>query len=401
MSPETRAHLTRQQAAAVAAAQRAKERADRDKLMRANQQRQQGEHARMQRENAEKKRLQDAQIAQKRAFNLQQSQKQQQRQASAAKQRLQAQDRLKLQRRNEQAAKNKTIADTRTRNAATARNNFIQQRNAAALAKTKAANLTNTNRQRRNQGLVGAQQYFNQQGVSGGQYLPQIQAEVNRIMSGLDPGQAVNPTMLENVGEDVYNKAQSAARNTAMGQVNPLFTTGFEQQLIPDTAAKGAIDKIQQEQFGEAQTYIDNLLKRGTITQPGYDKALQNLKGQTGTVNLQLGDIAKNVLAGGRQQLTDIGNQARTAASGLSLGQKFNPTTFNQQRINALKSFQDTIDPGIRTQVQGPLFDTSKLANIAGMATGAQNTAFDPYALNNTARPTAPQFDQSVMRSVF
>lgn len=329
---------------------------------------------------------------------------QQQRVAAAARQRTQKTARdaairersAVTQKRLADAAKLRTQTRNRAAQAATARNR--------AIANQRAANLRRSNEQIGRQGLAGAENFFRDRGVDPGGFRGNIQSAIQRVLGGLKPDEAANIGMFENLGEDVFNQIQDRGRTAATGQVNRLFQPNFETTNIDDAFDDAIIGTLEGEQYNEAKNYLDNLLNRGVINNTGYQAGLGNIDKQRGSVRLQLQDIGNDILAGGRQQLTDIGNRARTAASNLGVGQVFDAQPFAASMSKALESFRSTLDPAFRTQIGAGknLFDTSKLANIAGMAQGAGNMRFDPNALAGRPTPENPfGFEVSEMDSVF
>ena len=401
MGEPARQAATRNQAAAIAAANRARDRAEQAAAMNAT--RLQGIRDRRAEQLALQRRQEAEYTRNRRDFNRDITNRQQVRLNAAAALRTQRAERLAIQRANEKQAVAKAKSDKAAKDAILARNRRITQTNAANEARTKATSWRNAVKAGKTTGAAQAQQYFKDQGADFAPYSGSVDQAIRQIAATLNPNETPAANTFANVGQDVYNRMLNQGRTRAQSALQPHFGTGFEQRLLPNTATDATIKSIQQEQFGEAQQYIDNLLNRGVITQPGYDKAFQNLQGQQGQVNLQLQDIGKDILAGGQQDLTDIGNTAGLAAGNLSLGAKFNTAPYLNQTAQAIQKFNQNLPAAFKTQIQGPLFDTTNLANIAGKVTqGGQNTKFEPYSLAGTAPPKQPLFEDTTgMKSVF
>jgi hypothetical protein len=401
MSPEARAAAERNQAAAIAAAGRVRARDEQRKQMAAAalQAKRDRYHEGLALQKRQEKEARDIQ----RKANLEDTKRQQLRKDAAQGERQRRIDRLATQRMNERNAKIKAANDKRIKDTAIATQRRTTQTNEANERKRQADAWRKAVRTGKSGAMESARQLFTDQGANFKNYSGQVDQAIRKIAAGLNPGEIPEAGTFENVGQDVYNRELNRGRNIAQQALEPHFGTGYEQRLLPEARLNPTITSIENEQFGTAQEYIDTLLNRGVITQPGYAKALQNLQGQRGKVNLQLQDIGKDILAGGRQELTDIGNQAGLQAGNLGLGQKFNVNPYAQQTAAAIKKFNQNLPGAFNTQIQGPLFDTTNLANIAGRASGGQNTAFDPYAIQGTTKPTQPLFpnDQVGMKSVF
>lgn len=400
MSQPERDAATRNQAAALRAQEVAQARTARDKAMRE-------ERAQLlkdrRKEALDLQRRQEREYKKDRQqFNRDLTNRQARRVLAQQTLRANRADRLKIQRAREAEATKKQRDWNTQRAAILAANRRRDQINAANTAKAKAANVRRSIIQGKAQGVAGARNYFAQQGAKYAPYAKSVNDAIKQLVSTLNPGEMLSRDLLANVGEDVFTNLQQQGRARAQSTLQPYTTPGYESTALGDESINPTLEATRRQHFDDAQAYIDRLLNRGVITQPGYNKALENLQGQVGKVDVQLRDIGNTILAGGRQKLTDIINKAGTAAGNLPLGKPFSAAPYASQLQQAIKSFQTSLPGQIDTQIMGPLFDTTKLANIAGMASGAQNTNFDPYALKGIAKPANPMFDNSVgMRSVF
>lgn len=266
---------------------------------------------------------------------------------------------------------------------------IAQQQRAAAQAKADAeaerqrveAELA----QRRTSSSTAAQQaardYFSQRGLDPNQYGSQIDSYINNILSGVSKTDPNPESYFTDAGQGAYGSLTSAQQQKALGEVNQLFSPDYSYGAIASTADDPYLAEIEAKQRGEADRYIQNLLSRGVITGTGAQEANRNLDTQAAAAREKLRTIGDNTLASGRSSLEDIANQARLTASGLNLGQSFDPTTYWSRAQDTIGSFLGNLGDTIKSQVTSPLFQIGDLPWVAGAASGAQNTKFDPKAL--------------------
>ena len=225
-----------------------------------------------------------------------------------------------------------------------------------------------------------ANDYFMSRGLDTANYSDPISREISRIAAGI-PDTAANPsTYFDNIGENVYNREQDAARTRYSSQIDQFAPAGFATRRISNDIDDPFLDAILAEQRASADDTVRNMLDRGVITNTGYNAALADLNDQQYGAKARLNEIGLGVLEGGRQNLRDIANDARNTASNYMLGQTFIPSDYSGQIDREFSDFLQNLGGNIRSQVTGNLFDTSGLAGIAGAAQGAQNTAFNPAA---------------------
>lgn len=232
-----------------------------------------------------------------------------------------------------------------------------------------------------NNGISDAQTYFQQRGLDPKDYIADIQSAANRAKSST-PDLAANPqTYFDNLGATVYQQDQDAARANYLREINQFAPSNLSTTRISDAADQPTLDAILAEQQQNADQYVRNLLDRGVITQAGYNAAEANIANQVPGAKSQLSDIGTGILEGGRDAINNIANDARTAASNYNLGDQFDPYSYSKQIDQSALDFFTNLGTKIRAAAPTALFSTSGLANIAGAASGAQNTAFDPSAI--------------------
>jgi hypothetical protein len=226
-----------------------------------------------------------------------------------------------------------------------------------------------------------ASNYFSSQGLDPSTYEGDIAAALASARSRVPDLDSSPGTYFEGLGAQLYNSLQDASRARASRSIDPIFSSGFAKNRITDTVDDPYLASILDDQFGEAQSYIDNLLQRNVITDSGYAAALKDLENQKSGARLSLEDLGRSTIESGRTSLRDIASNARNTASNLNLGDIFDISSYEQEANKAQEDFFANLADSLRASAPSDLFDTSSLANIAGQRQGAGNTAFDPQAL--------------------
>lgn len=219
-----------------------------------------------------------------------------------------------------------------------------------------------------------AQRQQAQQQAMALQAQQQQQQQFEALMATLRPPEPapVDPRIQQR--EDLRSGATNAIRS---------FTApGFENTSVPDTLDDDLAAQVYGEQRGKADQYLQNLLKRGVITDTGAAAGAKNLDEQGARVRTQLSDLGSSLLNAERGKLKGIADQGAQAASTVDIGQTFNPTAFADMLNASLGDFSKNFGDSFRAGVPGDLFDTSALSSIAGGAQGAGNLAFDPNAVS-------------------
>lgn len=271
------------------------------------------------------------------------------------------------------------------------------QQAAADAAAQKQANIA-----KRGQAVDASRQaaadYFTSMGLDPNQFTGDINTRVNQALAYTADDDPNVGQYLGNLGQTIYDARTQANRQNAGRQIDLAFAPDFETSRIADTADDPILAAINNEQRGNADAYVQNLVKRGVISASGQAAAERDLDTQGSRVKTILDDLGRTSLGAGRQTLSDVANRGRTAASSLALGNTFDPTKYTNEADQDYNNFLGGLDTSIRSKINGPLYDTSKLASIAGSAQGANNFKFDPAALsganvNDQNDPTANLFD--------
>lgn len=230
-------------------------------------------------------------------------------------------------------------------------------------------------------GRDAALKYFSDLGLDSQQYAPDIESEIARILGTTAEDDPNVGSYLADLGSSVYGQKENALRTRSGRDIDMLFQPEFERSRIADTADDPILAEINTAERGEADTFLQNLRKRGVITDTGYAGGQRNLDDQGARVRSILDEIGQGTLSSGRDRLTNIANRGRQTAQTLKLGQNFDPSVYAGEADTATTDFFGGLGDKIRGQITDNLYDTSGLAAIAGAAQGAGNTKFDPNAL--------------------
>jgi hypothetical protein len=135
-----------------------------------------------------------------------------------------------------------------------------------------------------------ATNYFVSQGLDPAQYQPQIDARINQIMGTIGESDPTPGAYFGGLGESIYNTETSGARNRALQSIDPIFGQDFERARIGDTFDDPYLDQIGSEQRGLADQMVENMRKRGVITDTGKSAALRDLDRQGSGVRTTLNE---------------------------------------------------------------------------------------------------------------
>ena len=226
-----------------------------------------------------------------------------------------------------------------------------------------------------------ARNYFLSKGLDPDQYMSGISSAANSARTRVPDLSADPGSYFQNLGAGAYDTAETGQRNKFMRDVSSFAPSGFETRRIADTADDATLAAILAEQRSNADGYLRNLLDRGVINSAGYQGGVKDLDSQSAGANARLNEVGNTVINKGRTDATNIANQARQGASNYTLGETFDPFSYATDIDTTLSNFFQGLGSSIRGLVPQGLFSTSGLANIAGAAQGAQNTAFNPAAL--------------------
>jgi hypothetical protein len=242
---------------------------------------------------------------------------------------------------------------------------------------------TNLKRNKFNQQLTSARQNsfnaarksFEGRGLNFDDYDEIVNAELDNIAKAVpDLG---NPDQFfgNSVGDQIISSKENAARSQYGQQVGSKFGTGFEQKTFADTADDAIIDQLFNEQYTPATDYIARAKQRGTLSDSGYQYALNNLNNMGTAARSKLQTVGGDVLNKYRTEIGGIGSSARNAANNYRLGETFDFDSYLNQFNNKVSEFNNRMGGDIRAALGNEqLFDLDQLIARAGSFQGPQNT---------------------------
>jgi hypothetical protein len=223
---------------------------------------------------------------------------------------------------------------------------------------------------------------FQNQGVDPTNYRSNyIDPALNRINAGiqdLDPNPMGQfPTSL---GDTIVNQATSDRRTQLQNQYNSIFTPNYSSTVLPDTTTGTYIDQILGEQFDPLSQQLLNAEKRHTLTDTGYNAALERLNQKRTAARDTVSNLGSNILSGYRSSLDDLVSGGRSAIAGLGLSSQFDPNAYTSRANELVSRDLSNFGGALRNAVGNSQFaDLSDLINAGGAVQGATNpTAANP-----------------------
>jgi hypothetical protein len=226
-----------------------------------------------------------------------------------------------------------------------------------------------------------ARDYFTQRGLNPDDYSAAIDRRLAELSDTINPSDEHPGSYLTGLGSDVYGAQTDIARQRAMQGLEGIFSPDYGYSRIGSGTDDPFLAQINSAERSRADTFLENLLKRGVINQTGFEAGRSNLDLQGSRARSLLDTLGGDVLEEGRAGLESIANRGRQAASNVQLGQSFDPSKYGTEANTAFDEFLSKLPDRLRASAPTNLYDTSGLASIAGAAQGAGNFAFDPNAL--------------------
>jgi hypothetical protein len=183
------------------------------------------------------------------------------------------------------------------------------------------------------------------------------------------------------------------------------FPSGFENTSIPSSLTDPYEESAAASQKSNAQSLIDSMVKRGTLTSTGAANATNVLGAQDASVRSRLNDIGNVLLENERAKIRGIGTAASTAASSSPTG--FDPTPYTSQVSSEADTFKAGLPAAFTGAIpSGGLYDVSGLAGAGGAVSGSQIAPqVDPYAQEGgqlkTGLEAPPPSDKKRSAAVF
>lgn len=228
--------------------------------------------------------------------------------------------------------------------------------------------------------INSAKNYFTQMGLDPSQYMEQIISEANN-KKGLVPSLDASPsTYFNNLGESVFNSAQSGERAKALREIEKFAGTGFEKSMLADTADDNSVQALLEDMYGDASTKLDAQKSRGILTDAGFAKAMQELGKQKTRAKLDLDVLGGSILAEGRNKLNTTAADAKSRANALMLGSSFDPFATQKALSDEATAFLQSLNSRLEAEAPEDLFDILKAQTAGGIAQGALNNPYDKNA---------------------
>lgn len=164
-----------------------------------------------------------------------------------------------------------------------------------------------------------------------------------------------------------------------------------------NNAADNYVNNFIDTNYNDALTQIDRALKRGTLSQSGYNNALNNLNTQKSGAQTTIGSIGQGILDDYRTALTEKaqGFGANIDNYDLSKYGQINTDNFMNSFNDLYKDQQNNFESQFNLATQGMKpFDVSGIIGDARVAQGVNNTQTDP--LLNAIEETEQKKDKKV-----
>jgi hypothetical protein len=243
-----------------------------------------------------------------------------------------------------------------------------------------------------NKGRAGINESFTKYGLDPSKYSSNIEGRIASTLAGIPntTTEGFDP-FFSGLGDKLLGDLERPYRSSA----KDAFSSRMPKDWIAQTADDAFIESILGEQRSEADTYVKNMLDRGSITQQGADAAYADLDTQGTGGRSRLSEIGSGLINTGEGNVD--AEQARRAGAYDTL--KFDQPYNVEEDFNALNTlandFIGTLGTGIRSGLGSTkLYNTAGLGSIAGAAQGGQNTKFDTGA--GGGQSTAPGMPQYI-----
>lgn len=247
-----------------------------------------------------------------------------------------------------------------------------------------------------NRSLGYAQSRVGEKGLNWDEFAPSITAELDRIRSSI-PRLDSNPGSYfgDNVPDTVLNRIRDNRRSQYGQQAEQLAPGGFERNEIGDTFDDSVLNAIYGEQYGEANDMLQRAFARGNLSPIGINAAQKQLETQGRAGMSRLQDLGGGVLSNYRSELADVGNRARSRASGYELGQSFDLNPFREELNSRKANFGQRLEGDIRNATRGEnLFNVDELIAKGGTSQGLYNPS------TSSSLGSSPIFDALKARGI-
>jgi hypothetical protein len=195
------------------------------------------------------------------------------------------------------------------------------------------------------------------------------------------PNLDTNPSQYftDDLLDSAITGAQSDRRANYTNQTHSTFANNFERGLFADTADDEFINSILSTQRSGAVSALDLARARGSLDQTGYDAAMEQVNQMETAGRAQANQLGGAVLQDYRGQARNVGDRARSAASGYTLGSDFNLGGYQSELNSLVGSLNNNLQGDITTALAGQnFFDIGDILTRGGTAQGPVNPASLP-----------------------
>lgn len=195
--------------------------------------------------------------------------------------------------------------------------------------------------------------------------------DLSTDMSGYFPG---------NLGSTILNQATSDRRTNLLNQLNQTFTPSYAMNAIPESTLDAPINSILSQQFDPLSQQLTNAQKRGTLTDAGYQAALNKMNQNRTSATSTLRNLGETILNKDRSGLDTLANSARSDISGSALGQAIDPASYGAQASSKAQGYLSDFPGALQAAAGDVSFSNIQdLLNAGGSVQGANNpTASNP-----------------------
>jgi hypothetical protein len=172
----------------------------------------------------------------------------------------------------------------------------------------------------------------------------------------------------------VLSNARNQQRNQYVGQASQQFAPGFADKYFGSNSDDSIIEEVLGGQRAGIISSLDSARARGSLTDTGYNAAMQRVNNDTAAGRATANTLGQGVLDRYREGLSTIGSDARNAAASYDFNTPFDIGTYNNRFQTTLNNYNSQLGGDIRTALQGQQFyDIGDILTDAGVRQGAVN----------------------------
>lgn len=199
-----------------------------------------------------------------------------------------------------------------------------------------------------------ARSVIGSKGLSTDEFMPLILNELNRVQTTIpdldpSPGSYYGPTL----AEDVLNREQGNRRTKFGQQVESNWAPGWQTSVIADTMDDPYLEAIKQSQYNAALQTLQRGQARGTLSDNGYNAAIQALNDKNSAAMSRLQQIGGGILNTGRGELGSIVDKAKTGASNYTLGSQFSLDPYKTEFDTKKSGFESGLEGQVKGATEG------------------------------------------------